>query len=308
MTFSIVAVDRSNGDIGIAVASKFLAVGSVVPWARAGVGAVATQAWANVGYGPRGLDLLAAGVEPADALDRLTRDDPGRLERQAGIVDIHGRAATYTGDGCIPWAGGRIAEGVAAQGNLLTGPEVVDAMLGAFGSTAGSLPDRLLAALVAGDGAGGDRRGRQSSAVLVVREAGGYGGGNDRWLDLRVDDHPDPVPELLRLRAIGRLLNERPATSDLIPIDAALSAELRSRLASAGWSPTRDDAFASVIRAATAEAHRAGEPREAPPDWTTAWDAELLAWMGVANLEERAAALGWIDPAVLAELRAGTDA
>jgi uncharacterized Ntn-hydrolase superfamily protein len=306
MTFSIVARDPATGDLGVAVASKYLAVGSVVPWARAGIGAIATQAWANVHYGPDGLGRLELGLAPPSVLARLTGEDPGRAERQVGIVDTHGRAASYTGDACMPWAGGRTVDGAAAQGNILVGPEVVDAMIDAYMASGGALADRLLAALAAGDLAGGDRRGRQSAALLVVRIEGGYGGANDRYIDLRVDDHPDPVPELARIHAVGRLLSERPDPDDLEPIDEALAAELMTRLARAGWAPDRDDAFARVIRAATADARRVGAPRPAPEAWTAEWDAALIAWMGFANLEERAAGAGWIDPAVLRELRAAT--
>jgi uncharacterized Ntn-hydrolase superfamily protein len=306
MTFSIVALDPETGDLGVAVASKFLAVGSVVPWAQAGVGAVATQAWANVSYGADGLDLLGSGVEPTMAIERLTAADEGRIHRQLGMVDATGRSATYTGSGCFPWAGGRAVDGVAAQGNILSGPEVVDALVETFQAGVGTLTDRLLAALLAADRAGGDARGRESAAILIVRADAGYNGGNDRWIDLRVDDHPDPVPELARLYAVWRLLSEPPAPADLVPIDDALAAELQSRLAGAGWGPGRADSVAAVIRAATAESRRVGEPRPATAAWTTEWDAELLAWMGFANLEERAAAMGWIDPRVLRELRVAT--
>ena len=307
MTFSIVARDPANGDLGVAVASKFLAVGSVVPWARAGVGAIATQALANVTYGPDGLAALEAGADGATVLARLVEADDGRSERQLGIVDARGGSASHTGAGCLAWAGGRVADGVAIQGNILVGPEVVDAMFEAFGAASGSLPDRLLAALLAGDRAGGDARGRQSAALLVVREGAGYGGATDRWIDLRVDDHADPVPELRRLLDIWRLLSERPEPGDLMAIDSALATELRERLTRAGWAPGRDDSFAVSVRGAVAGVTRIGSPRDAGPDWDATWDGALLTWMGVANLEERTAAAGWIDPAVLGELRAATD-
>ena len=306
MTFSIVALDPETGDLGVAVASKFLAVGSVVPWARAGVGAVATQAWANVSYGADGLDLVESGVEPTTAIERLIAADEGRIHRQLGMVDATARSATYTGSGCFPWAGGRAADGLAAQGNILSGPQVVDALVETFQAAGGSLTDRLLGALLAADRAGGDARGRQSAAILIVRADAGYNGGNDRWIDLRVDDHPDPVPELARLYGVWRLLSEPPDAADLVPIDDALATELQARLARAGWGPGRADSVAAVIRAATAESRRVGEPRPATDAWTTEWDAELLAWMGFANLEERAAAMGWIDPQVLRELRMAT--
>lgn len=303
MTFSIVARDPATGDLGVAVGSKFLAVGSVVPWARAGVGAIATQALANVRYGPDGLEALAMGRDAERVLAELTAADDGRADRQAGIVDARGGAATYTGSGCLTWAGGRTGHEVAAQGNILAGPEVVDAMLEAYAAADGPFPDRLLDALLAADRAGGDARGRQSAALLVVREGAGYGGADDRWLDLRVDDHPDPVPELQRVLGVWRLLYERPDPADLLPIDERLAAELRERLTRAGWAPGRDDAFAAAIQRALGGLPRIGEPRDAGPAWDRDWDAALVTWMGVANLEERTAAAGWIDPVVLEELR-----
>ncbi len=303
MTFSIVARDPATGDLGVAVASKFLAVGSVVPWARAGVGAIATQALANVAFGPDGLAALAGGDAAESVLSALTDADEGRADRQVGVVDAAGRASTFTGTGCLTWAGGRTGDGVAVQGNILTGPEVVEAVLDVYSGSAAPFPDRLLEALLAGDRAGGDARGRQSAALLVVRDGAGYGGANDRWLDLRVDDHPDPVPELQRVLGVWRLLYERPEPDDLVPIDAALASELRDRLTRAGWAPGRDDAFAAAIQRAIGGAARIGEPRDAGDDWDAVWDAALVTWMGVANLEERTAAAGWIDPVVLEELR-----
>lgn len=202
MTFSIVACDSVAGDWGVAVASKFPAVGAVVPWAAAGAGAVATQAWANVSYGPAGLAMLAENLGAEDVLASLLEDDEAVRDRQVGLVDRAGRAASYTGEGCMPWAGGITAEGFACQGNILTGPEVVQAMARTFEEAPGELVDRLLAALSAGEAAGGDRRGKQSAALLVVREGGGYGGRSDRYIDLRVDDHAEPVRELLRVFSV----------------------------------------------------------------------------------------------------------
>jgi uncharacterized Ntn-hydrolase superfamily protein len=199
VTFSIVAFDPENGDLGVAVASKFPCVGAVVPWATSGVGAVATQAWANTDYGPDGLRLMGEQFGAADALDAVLEADDGRDERQAGFVDARGGAATFTGSNCVHWAGGRSGDHFAAQGNILAGAEVVEGMVGAFVDTAGDLSDRLLAALLAGDAAGGDRRGKQSAALLVVREQGGYEGRSDRYIDLRVDDHRDAPSELVRL-------------------------------------------------------------------------------------------------------------
>ncbi len=230
MTFSIVACDLARGDWGVAVASRFPAVGSVVPWARAGVGAVATQSYANTDYGLGGLDLLASGCTAEEALHDLVAADEGRAQRQAGIVDAAGRAATFSGGECMPWAGGVAEDGFACQGNILTGPQVVEAMAEAFRSASGELVDRLVAGLAAGDAAGGDRRGRQSAALLVVRAAGGYGGRNDRYIDLRVDDHPDATNELLR---VFRVFDEQylirsdevlPATPELVEeVQAALT-------------------------------------------------------------------------------------
>jgi uncharacterized Ntn-hydrolase superfamily protein len=233
VTFSIVGADLVNGDWGVAVASKFPAVGAVVPWARAGIGAVATQSWANTTYGPEGLALMGSGVPAHDALVRLVDADDHRDDRQAGFVDGRGRAATFTGTGCSDWAGGVTGEDFAAQGNILAGPGVVDAMASSFTGTEGDLCDRLLAALVAGDGAGGDRRGRQSAALLVVREHGGYEGGNDRYIDLRVDDHPDAVTEMVRLFGIWddtMLVRNDP----LLDASAELVGEIQRRLSALG--------------------------------------------------------------------------
>jgi uncharacterized Ntn-hydrolase superfamily protein len=310
MTFSIVAIDDSTGDLGVAVASKFLAVGAVVPWATAGLGAIATQALANVRFGPDGLAALGAGGSAQAVVDALTGADPGAAQRQLGIVDVHGGSASFTGTGCLPWAGGRTGPGFAVQGNILSGPEVADAMVDAFGTAKGPLPDRLLAALLAGDRAGGDRRGRQSAALLVVREGGGYGDADDRWIDLRVDDHADPVPELIRLRGVWRVLMERPDPADLLAIDPTIAAELRGHLARLGWdadsaiSGDEEAAFRARIRAELDGVPRIGTPRDGGPTWGPAWDASLIGWMGVANLEARTAAAGWIDPAVLVILRA----
>ena len=199
MTFSIAACDLQRGDWGVAVASKFPAVGSVVPWAKAGVGAVATQAHANANYGPEGLALMLDGTSAREAVAALTGADEGSAQRQLGLVDASGGAASFTGAECIEWAGGLTGDGFACQGNILTGPDVVEEMARAYREASGELVDRLLAALMAGDAAGGDRRGRQSAALLVVRDGGGYDGRGDRYIDLRVDDHVDPLGELVRL-------------------------------------------------------------------------------------------------------------
>jgi uncharacterized Ntn-hydrolase superfamily protein len=223
MTFSIVACggDGSSGrQWGVAVASKFLAVGAVVPGARAGVGAIATQAYANVAYVPDGLRLLDSGRSAQQTLDELVGADDERAQRQAGVVDAAGRAATFTGAECLDWAGGTTAEGVTIQGNILVGPQVVEAMHKAWLATESvdPLARRLLAALRAGDEAGGDRRGRQSAALLVVTDGGGYGGGNDVYIDLRVDDDPAPVTELERLLDLHHVYFEPPADEALVPL------------------------------------------------------------------------------------------
>ncbi len=200
-TFSIVGHDPQTGELGVAVASRFFAVGSVVPWAKAGVGAVATQAFANTTYGPRGLELLERGEAPERIVELLTAEDDHPERRQFGIVAADGRSATYTGSGCNAWAGGRCGPHYACQGNILVGEAVVAAMEKAFLNTTGTLAERLYAALLAGEAKGGDARGKQSAALLVVREGAGYGGYTDRAIDIRVDDHPEPFIEL------GRLLN-----------------------------------------------------------------------------------------------------
>lgn len=195
-TFSIVAYDPAERAFGIAVASKFLAVGAVVPWASAAAGAVATQSYANTTFGPRGLQMLENGASAGEALAALLRDDPQASQRQVGIVDRTGGSATHTGIDCTPWAGGITGPGYAIQGNILAGPEVLAAMKRAFLGSRAPFYWRLFAALQAGDLAGGDRRGRQSAAILVVKPGGGYAGFNDRWIDYRVDDDSDPITRL----------------------------------------------------------------------------------------------------------------
>ena len=208
-TFSIVGYDAETGDLGIAVQSKFFAVGSVVPWAEAGVGAIATQSWANTTYGPNGLKLLKSGLSAQQSLERLIAEDPGRATRQVGIVDATGNVANYTGDDCNEWAGAASGKHYTAQGNILAGEDVVKAMGKAFEDTEGELADKLMAALFAGQERGGDTRGQQSAALLVVREQGGYGGFNDRYIDLRVDDAEKPIEELQRLLKIHKKLMPR---------------------------------------------------------------------------------------------------
>lgn len=279
-TFSIVGFDPAVEEWGIAVASKFLAAAAVVPWARARVGAIATQALANLSYGPLGLEMLEGGASAGETVDRLTASDDGRGHRQVGIVDARGRSATFTGSECFEWAGGVSGEGFAIQGNILVGREVVERMREAYLGSRGSLADRLLEALLTGDRTGGDRRGRQSAGVVVVREGGGYGGHTDRALDLRVDDHPDPVPELIRLRSLHRLYLEKPSDEDVLAVDREIGREIQDALAVLG-------AF---------DAERTGRY-----DDSTA--KALQAYMGIENLEERWLEGDRIDRNVLDYLR-----
>jgi uncharacterized Ntn-hydrolase superfamily protein len=270
MTFSIVARSADGAAHGVAVASKFLAVGAAVPAAEATVGAVATQSYANLAYRPQGLMLLRTGVSPTGVVDGLTASDPGRAQRQLGIVGRTGDGATYTGDACHAWAGGLTGYGFAIQGNILTGPEVVEAMRDAWLASDPEAPlaRRLLAALRAGDDAGGDSRGRQSAALLVVSQGGGYGGTSDVVVDLRVDDHPAPCEELARILDIHSLLFDKPDPAKLLKLQGDLAAEVRSLLG-------------------TEESDL---------------DKALADWAGVENLEERMVA-GQIDPLVLDHLR-----
>jgi len=286
MTFSIVA--RAEGAYGVAVASKFLAVGAVVPAAEAGSGALATQSYANVAYRPQGLALLRTGVDAGGVVAGLTAADPDRARRQLGVVSAAGPGASFTGADCHDWAGGETGDGWAVQGNLLAGPQVVPAMRDAWlaggaggnhrGGTAGlRLAGRLLAALRAGDAAGGDRRGRQSAAVLVVAAGQGYGGTSDMAVDLRVDDHPDPTGELARLLDVHRLLYGEPEPDAVLELTGPLAGEVRARLAGLAHPPA-DDSPAAL-------------------------DAALAGWAGVENLEGRIVP-GRIDPLVLDRLRA----
>jgi len=305
MTFSIVARDAESGDLGVAVASKFLAVGSVVSHAQAGVGAVATQALANFTYGGNGLGMLRSGISAAEAVRQLTEADEGRDHRQLGIVDANGGSATFTGANCIDWAGGRTAHGVAAQGNLLAGKDVVDALIDTYLAGGLPFPELLLRSLMAADDAGGDRRGRQSCALLVVRENGGYGGNNDRMLDLRVDDAESPIDGVAHLLALYHLYGDRPRTEDLLPIDDTLAAELQRLLEKTGYTPataSRGSGLAAIVDSLGVE--RTGEPRATPDSWDDAWQGAMSEWMSVENLEERMTAKGWLDPRVLEHLRA----
>ncbi|HYB01494.1 MAG TPA: DUF1028 domain-containing protein [Ktedonobacteraceae bacterium] len=234
MTFSIVARDPQKGELGIAVQSKFLGVGAVVPWAKAGIGAIATQSWANTSYGPHGLDLLENGLSADEVLTQLTQNDENRARRQVGIVSVTGKPATYTGEECYPWAGGYIGEHFACQGNILVGEDTVLTMVRTFAETSGLLCDRLIAALAAGQEAGGDSRGQQSAALLVVKEKGGYEGFNDRFIDLRVDDHPHPIDELRRILQLHKLYLFPTDPADILVIDQKLAVELQELLTISG--------------------------------------------------------------------------
>lgn len=236
-TFSIVACDLDERSWGVAVASKFLAVGAVVPWAVSTAGAVATQAHANTSFGPRGLGLLAEGYSVQAALDRLLSEDKDREKRQVGIVDAQGGSASFTGSNCYRWAGGITGPGFAAQGNILAGEQVVQSMVSAFTEirSGDTLADRLYRALLAGDRSGGDRRGRQSAAILVVKPKGGYGELNDRWIDYRVDDDPDPVGRLGELLDLHRLYFGESPESEKVHLTGNLLIELQSLLKRLGY-------------------------------------------------------------------------
>ena len=234
-TFSIVAHCPDENAWGVAVASKFPAVGAVVPWARAGVGAVATQSYAKLGFGPDGLTLMSEGLSAVDALSRLLEADEGRETRQVALVDARGEIAAHTGGECHDWAGHKTGEGFSVQGNLLAGEEVIDALAGGFKRAEGELADRLVAALRAGENAGGDKRGKQSAAVHVVRPNGGYGGDNDRYLDLRVDDAAEPVADLAALVKLHHLYFQPPRAEETLRIDEDIARELQAILIGQGY-------------------------------------------------------------------------
>ncbi|MFQ5922780.1 MAG: DUF1028 domain-containing protein [Anaerolineales bacterium] len=255
-TFSIVACDLEKREWGVAVASKFLASGAVVSWARAEVGAIATQARAKVGYGPEGLSFLAEGESAVATLKAITDADPDRAERQVGIIDREGRAAAHTGEKCLEWAGHRVGEGYTCQGNILTGPEVLEAMAVSFEASSGELADRLMSALRAGDETGGDRRGKQSAAVLVVRQDGGYGGDTDRYLDLRVDDDPEPTRRLQELVAMHHVFFKPAIELKFVSIEAEVAEELQALSKRLGyyagelngeWDQASKEAFEALI-------------------------------------------------------------
>ena len=277
-TFSIVARDPSTGDLGVATASKFLAVGSVVPYAIADVAAVATQSYANTSFGPRIVDMLLADA-PLELINQaLQASDAEIAKRQFGAVAADGRSISFTGEGCHPWAGGVAKPGLAAQGNLLTGPEVIEALVATYEGHLGPFAERLVAALRAADEAGGDARGRQSAALLVVREEGGYGGHNDRYIDLRVDDDPLPIPKLAALLRLQRLYFDAPRPENILVIAGHIEARLLAAIAAAG--------------------QRVGA------EWDDIARTALAAVAGVENLEERLLDGDRVDAAVLEHLEA----
>jgi uncharacterized Ntn-hydrolase superfamily protein len=235
MTFSIVACDLDEQAWGVAVASKFPAVGAVVPWAQADAGAVATQAFANTSYGPHGLELMSKGLSADETLAKLLQEDVDRELRQVGLVDAQGRSATFTGAGCFPWAGGVSGKGYAIQGNILKSAKVVPAIEKTFLKTKGNLPTRLHAALLAGDRAGGDKRGRQSAAIYVVKPKGGYGGFVDRWIDYRVDDHDDPVLRLGELLEMHELYFGKSPASERAALKGKALQQVTDILMQAGY-------------------------------------------------------------------------
>lgn len=240
-TFSIVGFDPETEELGIAVQSKFIGVGSVVPWAKAGVGAVATQSYANTSYGPKGLEHMASGKSAEETVRLLTEKDEERELRQVGVVDAKGNAATFTGSDCYDWAGGRTGNHYAAQGNILVNQETVDQMGRTFESAQGTLAERLLDALNAGQQAGGDSRGKQSAALLVVKDKGGYGGFNDRAIDLRVDDHPEPTMELIRLHELHQLYFSRSKEDKIAKIEGATFRDLTFELERLGFLERSDE-------------------------------------------------------------------
>jgi len=271
-TYSIVACDPEASQWGVATQSKFLAVGSVVPWAAAEVGAIATQSYANPQYGPDGLALLRQGLSADDVVKRLTEADDGRAQRQLGIVDAHGGAATFTGSECHDWAGGRTGDGFAAQGNILFSAETVDALAETFEATAGKpLVERLLDCLDAAQAAGGDRRGQQSAALLVVEKDAGYAQLSDVVVDLRVDDHERPLEELRRLYLLHDALFGRTPKEEWLDVNDALRSELTERLATIGYAGQLERAFTD--------------------------------WAGAENYEMRVEGVERIDPVVLEALR-----
>ena len=276
MTFSIVGYDPKEKEWGIAVQSKFLGVGAVVPFAKAGIGAVATQSYANTSYGPRALQLMEEGKTAEEALEIITKDEPEKELRQVGLLDAMGNPATFTGDGCYNWAGGITGPHFAAQGNILVDEKTVQAMGQTFISTDGSLAERLLAALNAGQAAGGDSRGQQSAALLVVKEAGGYGGFNDRYIDLRVDDHPEPITELIRIYHLQQLYFAQSKAERVAAIEGEIKEELVRELTRLDYLEA-GQGHEHLMKALTAFIHT--ENFEAREQVAGKIDLDVLAYM-----------------------------
>ena len=251
-TFSIVALDPRNGDLGVAVQSKFIAVGSLVPWAKTNVGAIATQAWVNVSYGPIGLQMLESGLSASETLRKLLASDPHPEVRQVSIIDAKGQVGVHTGRDCMNWAGHVSGKGYSCQGNILASSKVVESMAHAYEGTSGDMIERLLNALSAGQDAGGDRRGQQSAAILVVREKGGYEGYTDRYVDLRVDEHPRPIDEIRRIvRIYDMTVLSREDPTHLLTIDSELSRRIQQNLKKLGMYDGRvNGVFDDITRKA----------------------------------------------------------
>jgi uncharacterized Ntn-hydrolase superfamily protein len=277
MTFSIVGFDPIQKEWGIAVQSKFLGVGAVVPWAKAGAGAVATQSYANTAYGPKALELMEQGKSAQETLELLLAEDPDREMRQVGLIDATGTPATFTGKACYDWAGGVTGTHFAAQGNILVDEETVQAMARIFTETDGTLADKLLAALDAGQEAGGDSRGKQSAALYIVKEKGGYGGFNDRYIDLRVDDHHDPIKELIRIYQLQQLYFAPSKPERIVPIEGGVKNDLIHQLTRLSYLSSEPQNNDEIVKALTAYIHTENfEMREQRSGFV---DLEVLEFM-----------------------------
>ena len=276
MTYSIVAYDPEADELGVAVQSKFMAVGALVPWAEAGVGAVATQSWCNTTYGPRSMELLKAGLSPTEIVDKLIADDSEAALRQFGIVDVRGRSASYTGEECFQWAGGITGPNFACQGNILVNENTIIDMADTFQKTEGNLASRLIASLAAAQEAGGDSRGQQSASLLIVKPKGGYGGFNDKYIDLRVDDHPTPIDELNRLHELFKLYFYKTDPDSVLKIEGEVLTQVVTSLNKLGYYHNK-----------------------AEKEWTPKLQKALKKYYLIENFDERIAPDGLIDSEVL---------
>lgn len=275
MTFSIVAYDPEADELGVAVQSKFMAVGALVPWAEAGVGALATQSWCNTTYGPKSMELLKAGLSPEEIVEKLIADDSEADLRQFGIVDIKGRSTSYTGKECFPWAGGITGPNFACQGNILVNENTITDMAATFQKTEGNLASRLIAALTSAQKAGGDSRGQQSASLLIVKPKGGYGGFNDKFMDLRVDDHPEPITELSRLHELFKLYFYKTAPESILKIEGEVLTQIVTSLNKLDYC------------------------KDTPKQWTPKLQETLKKYYLIENFDERIAPNGFIDKEVL---------